>query len=146
VLLDFSKALDSVDHQLVCSKLSCQYKFSSSAINLIRSYLCGRMQWVWIGSQASEILPVASGVVQGSVLDRLLFSLFINANPFYHVDITCMQTTYNFTSAAILQIMLIVSVDSTSTLTIYYSGNSETASQSTRAKLRPWWLILDFYN
>jgi hypothetical protein len=37
------------------------------------------MQWVWIESQASEILPVASGVVQvSSVLDPLLFSLFIN--------------------------------------------------------------------
>jgi hypothetical protein len=48
------------------------------------------MQWVWIGSQASEILPVASGVVQGSVL-------------LYHVDvdITCMRMTYNFTSELI---------------------------------------------
>jgi hypothetical protein len=57
-----------------------------------------------------------------------------------------LQTTYNFTSAAVLQIMLIVSVDLTSTLTIYYSGHCETASQSTRPNLRPWWLILDFYN
>jgi hypothetical protein len=77
-MLDFSKAFDSMDYQLFCSKLSCQYKFSTSAVDLIRSLLWGRMQWVWIGSQASEILPVASGVVQGSLLGSLLFSLFIN--------------------------------------------------------------------
>jgi hypothetical protein len=45
----------------------------------------------------------------------------------YHGDITCMHTTYNFTSADILQIMLIISEDSTSTLTIYCSGHCETA-------------------
>jgi hypothetical protein len=59
VLLDFLKAFDSVDHQLLCSKLSCQYKLFTSAVDLIRSYLCDRMQWVWIGSQASEILQVS---------------------------------------------------------------------------------------
>jgi hypothetical protein len=44
VLLDFSKAFDSVDHQLLCSKLSCQYKFFTSAVDLIKSYQSGRMQ------------------------------------------------------------------------------------------------------
>jgi hypothetical protein len=55
VLLDFSKAFDSVDHQFLCSKL-CQYKFSTSAVDLIRSNVC-------------EVLPVWG---------PLLFWLFIN--------------------------------------------------------------------
>jgi hypothetical protein len=68
VLPDFSKASDSVDHQQLCSNLSCQYKFSTSgAVDLIRSYLCGQMQWVWIESRAYEILSVASGVVHEPV-------------------------------------------------------------------------------
>jgi hypothetical protein len=77
ILLDFSKAFDSVDHSLLCSKLTDQFAFSSSATSLIRSYLSDRTQCVGV-NQASRFLPLASGVVQGSVLGPLLFSLFIN--------------------------------------------------------------------
>jgi hypothetical protein len=125
VLLDFSKAFDGVDHQLFCSKLSWQYKFSTSVVDLIRSYLCGRMQWVWIGSQSYRV----------SYRDQFCahycffhYSSTISRAILYHVKITCIQTTYNFKLAAVLHIMLIVSVDLTSTLTIYYSGHCETAS------------------
>jgi hypothetical protein len=76
VLLDFAKSFDSVDHQLLCSKLSCQYKFSTSAVELIRSYLCS-----------------PSGVVQGSVLGTLLFSLFI-INDITSVIVSCRYHLY----------------------------------------------------
>jgi hypothetical protein len=46
LLLDFSKAFDSIDHDLLCAKLANQYAFSRSAVSFIRSYLSQRMQWV----------------------------------------------------------------------------------------------------
>jgi hypothetical protein len=78
ILLDFSKAFDSVDHSLLCSKLVDQYQFSTSAANLIRSYVSDRTQCVWINRHSSEMLSLITGVVQGSVLGPLLFSLFID--------------------------------------------------------------------
>jgi Reverse transcriptase (RNA-dependent DNA polymerase) len=91
VLLDFKKAFDSVDHGLLCNKLANLYGFSTSAVQLIKSYLEGRSQIVVVDGVTSESKRVISGVVQGSVLGPLLFSLFINdiageiCNASYHL-------------------------------------------------------------
>jgi hypothetical protein len=77
VLLDFSKAFVSVDHDLLCYKLANHYGFTSSATSLIRSYLNGRMQCVCVDGVNSEFLPINAGVVQASVLGLIIFSLFI---------------------------------------------------------------------
>jgi hypothetical protein len=42
VLLDFFKAFDSVNHHLLCSKLSDQFDFTTRAVRLIMSYLSDR--------------------------------------------------------------------------------------------------------
>ena len=54
------------------------YGFDNTAINLLRSYLDKRIQYVQIGETESQKLPPEIGVPQGSILEPLLFNIFIN--------------------------------------------------------------------
>jgi hypothetical protein len=77
LLLDFSKAFDNIVHSFLCSKLSSLFRFHGTAVELIRSYLSDRYQCVYVDGKISDLVLVARGVVQSSVLEPLLFSLFI---------------------------------------------------------------------
>ena len=79
-LLDMSAAFDIVDHEILLNKLEL-YGFDSDSLGWIQSYLSDRRQCVSISGSLSKLLPVPTGVPQGSILGPLFYTLFTNELP-----------------------------------------------------------------
>ena len=72
ILMDLSKAFDTINHELHA------YGFSEQALLILSSYLSNRKQRVKINNTFSSWTDLIQGVPQGSVLGPLLFNIYLN--------------------------------------------------------------------
>ena len=77
ILMDFSKAFDTINHGLLIAKLHT-YGFTRESLLIILSYLSGRCQHVKIDCSLSPRSKLTQGVPQGSVLEPLIFNIYLN--------------------------------------------------------------------
>ena len=77
VLMDLSKAFDTLNHELLIAKLHA-YGFNRDSLKLINDYLSNRWQRTKINKSFSSWAELVQGVPQGSVLGPLLFNIYLN--------------------------------------------------------------------
>ena len=74
--LDLSAAFDTVDHDILHTRLHSKYSISGIALEIFHSYLTNRSQFTLIEGWRSQSRELKCGVPQGSVLGPIMYVLY----------------------------------------------------------------------
>ena len=77
MLMDLSKAFDSLPHELIIAKLKA-YGMKEEGCAFVWAYLSKRKQRVKLSGRASDWMELLKGVPQGSILGPIIFNIFMN--------------------------------------------------------------------
>ena len=77
IFLDLSKAFYTLNFDLLLCKLK-YYGIDDILVNLIKSYLTNRFQYVQFENSESGLREIKTGIPQSSILGPLFFSIVIN--------------------------------------------------------------------
>ena len=77
VIMDLSKAFDSLNHELLLTKINV-YGLDSNSVIFMKSYLINRLERCKINNSFSEWGKVLTGVPQDSILGPLFFNISLN--------------------------------------------------------------------
>ena len=94
--MDLRKAFDTVSHDILLKKLH-HYGVRGVVYNLLKPYLTERKQFVYVNGSYSTTKTIQFGVLQGSNLGAILFSIYVNDifnifdfTPVLYADDTCL--------------------------------------------------------
>ena len=73
---EYNAAFDTVDHNVLLTRLHSKFGISGTALEWFSSYLSGRSQRVMVQGNLSQSLNLDFGVPQGSCLGPLLFTIY----------------------------------------------------------------------
>lgn len=67
IMLDLQKAFETVDHEILCSKLQ---EMGIESVEWFQTYLNGRKQAISVNNTMSDYMSISCGVRQGSILEN----------------------------------------------------------------------------
>ena len=77
IFIDLSKAFDTLNFDILIHNLQF-YGLSGNSLAQMKSYVTGRMQYVLFNKTKSDLAVITTGILQGSILGPLFFTIIIH--------------------------------------------------------------------